>query len=104
MNKLLQKDSKFIWEEKQQKAFEILKEKLIKLPILQYSNYEKEFMLFLDALEKGLGAVLSQKNNEEKEVVIAYASRSLNKTEQNYPITDQECLAIIWAIQYFYKY
>ena len=43
-------------------------------------------------------------NENEKEVVIAYASKSLNKAEQNYLITDQEYLAVIWAIQHFHKY
>src|ERR1051325_1282638 len=41
--------------------------------------------------------VLSQKDDQGKEYVMAYASRSLNKAEQNYGITDQECLAVIWA-------
>ena len=48
--------------------------------------------------------VLSQLDNERKERVIAYASRSLNSTKQNYLITELECLAIIWIVQYFYKY
>ena len=40
----------------------------------------------------------------KKEVVIAYASRSLIGAEVNYPITDLECLAVIWAIKHFHKY
>src|SRR5204862_359756 len=59
---------------------------------------------YTDASGTGLGAVLSQKDDENRERVIAYASRSLNKTEQNYGITDKECLAVIWAIKHFEQY
>jgi hypothetical protein len=57
-----------------------------------------------DSSGVGLGAVLAQKDDNNKEVVIAYASRTLNSTEQKYPITEQECLAVIWAIQHFHKF
>ena len=71
---------------------------------MRYPDFEKEFYLFTDASGIGLGAVLSQLNKENKEVVIAYASRTLNEAEQKYPITEQECLAVIWAVQYFHKF
>jgi hypothetical protein len=103
MNELLRKGVEFIWDEKQQEAFDKLKQKLVTAPILEYPDYEKPFILFTDASGKGLGAVLSQKH-DDKEVVIAYASQGLNKAEQNYPITEQEALAVIWAIEHFYKY
>ena len=45
--------------------------------------------------------MLSQLDDQGRERVIAYASRSMNKAEHNYPITDQECLAIVWAVKYF---
>src|SRR6266511_941893 len=104
LNELLKKGKQFEWTESQQKAFEELKEKLIQYPILSYPDYEKEFILITDASGRGLGAVLSQLNDEGKEIVIAYASRSLVQAEKNYPITDQECLAIMWAIEHFHKY
>ena len=73
-------------------------------PILEYPDFSKPFMLFTDASKTGLGAVLSQIGNDNKERIIAYASRSLNKAESNYGITDQECLAIVWAIRHFEQY
>jgi hypothetical protein len=48
--------------------------------------------------------VLSQLDDNKNEHVIAYASKSMNKAEQNYPITDQECLAVVWAIRNFHHY
>jgi len=104
MNELLKKDRKFEWTEKCQEAFEELKQKLIEHPILEYPDFEKEFILMTDASGEGLGAVLAQLNNENNEIVIAYASRSLRDAEKNYPITEQECLAIVWGIEHFHKY
>jgi hypothetical protein len=101
---LLKKETPFNWTDKQQQAFEYLKERLIKSPILKYPDFEKPFIIYTDASGTGLGAVLSQMHDNGKEHVIAYASRSLNKAEANYTITDQECLAIIWAIKHFHHY
>jgi hypothetical protein len=76
---------------------------LVHTPILQYPDFEQPFTLYTDASKNGLGAVLSQKK-EEKEYVIAYASRATNNAEKNYPITDLECLAIVWEIRHFHHY
>jgi hypothetical protein len=73
-------------------------------PILQYPDFTKPFVLYTDASGTGLGAVLSQIDEEKRERVIAYASRSLNQAECNYGITDQECLAIVWAVKHFEQY
>ena len=75
----------------------------MKASILQYPNFDIPFTLYTDASKKGLEAVLSQKK-QGKEYVIAYASRLTNKAEENYPITDLECLAIVWFIKHFYHY
>src|SRR5215213_10528082 len=102
--KLLKKDTPFEWTNKQQNAFDFLKQRLMEAPILQYPNFTKPFQIYTDASGTGFGAVLSQLNDEKKECVIAYASRSLNKAECNYGITDQECLAIVWAVRHFEQY
>src|ERR1044071_9298639 len=104
MTLLLKKETPFDWTAKQQNAFEQLKAKLMTAPILRYPDFSQLFIIYTDASGTGLGAVLAQKNGEGKEGVIAYASKSLNKAEQNYSVTDQECLAVIWAIKHFQHY
>ena len=104
LNSLLKKGTPFIWTNDQQQAFDYLKNQLIQAPILQYPDFDKEFIVYTDASGTGLGAVLFQKDENGRERVIAYASRSLNKHEQNYGITDQEGLAVIWAIKHFHHY
>ena len=100
---LLKKDTPYTWTESQQQAFENLREKLTKAPIVQYPDFTKPFILHTDASGTGVGAVLAQKEGKQ-EHVIAYASRTLNPAEKNYAITELECLAIVWAVKYFRHY
>ena len=93
-----------MWENSQQNAFDFLKQQLIMAPILTYPDFDQPFVLYTDAFGTGIGAVLLQIGEDKKEHVVAYASRSMNQTEINYPITDQECLAVVWGIRHFQHY
>ena len=104
LNHLLQKDIPFEWKSEQQKAFEWLKTQLITAPILRHPDFSQPFYLHTDASGTGLGAVLAQKDENKNEYAIAYASRSLNQAERNYSTTEQECLAVIWAVEHFKHY
>ena len=81
---LFQKEKEYKWERRQKESFEELKKKLTTTPVLIFPDFEKEFILYTDASGYALGAVLAQKGKDEKEHVIAYASKSLTKAEQNY--------------------
>ena len=94
---------KFIWTEADQKAFEDLRNRLITPPILAYPDFEQKFLLFTDACDYGIGAVLSQVQNG-KEHPIAYASRQLKDAETRYHTTEKEALAIVYAIEHFKHY
>ena len=68
------------------------------MKVLAYADYAKPFVLHTDASTMGLGAVLYQKQEDGKERVIAYASRTLNRAEQNYDAHKLEFLALKWAV------
>ncbi|GBB96358.1 hypothetical protein RclHR1_27350003 [Rhizophagus clarus] len=104
ISNLVRKNVEFKWEEKQQEAFEELKKRLMEYPVLIQPDFNKKFILMTDASGEGLGAVLGQRDENGKERVIAYASRSLTGAETNYAITDLECLAVVWAVQHFHKF
>ena len=92
------------WSEAAQSAFEILKELCVNAPILAFPDYKLPFILHTDSSTEGLGVVLYQKQ-EGKLRVIAYASRSVTKTESNYPTHKLEFLALKWAIcEKFHEY
>jgi hypothetical protein len=104
LNQLLEKQSIFEWNDEQEKAFKTLKKHLISAPILRYPDFKRPFYLHTDASGTGLGAVLAQRDDDKKEYAVAYASRSLTKPERNYSVTEQECLAVIWAVEHFHQY
>ena len=59
-----------------------------------------EFIPDVDASGIGIGGILHQVQ-VDRETVIAYASRSLNRAEKNYCITEKELLAVCFFIEYF---
>ena len=93
----------FQWTERQQEAFDLLKEKLTTPPILAYPKFDQEFILFTDASDTAIGCVLSQMVGG-KEVVVAYGSRTLNKAERNYSTVEKECLAVVHFTQEYRHY
>ena len=103
---LTRKNTPFVWTSSCQAAFEKLKELLITRPILAFPNFELPFILETDASGVGLGAVLSQQQGSEPTSCrpIAYASRTLQKHERNYGISELEALAVVWATKHFHAY
>ena len=57
------KKDQFQWEPEQEKAFNTLKKAMIEAPILAHLDYDKEFILYMDALYQGLGFILFQKDD-----------------------------------------
>nr|GFC62540.1 hypothetical protein [Tanacetum cinerariifolium] len=73
------------WGEKEENAFQLIKQKLCSAPILALHEGSEDFVVYCDVSHKGLGAVLMQ-----REKVIAYASRQLKVHERNYTTHDLE--------------
>ncbi|GJU47096.1 putative reverse transcriptase domain-containing protein [Tanacetum coccineum] len=99
MIKLTQKKVKFVWGDKQEAAFQPLKQKLCSAPILALPKGSKDFIAYGDASIKGLGVVLMQRKK-----VIAYASRQLKIHEKNYTTHDFELGAVVFALKIWRHY
>ena len=86
-------------------AFDRLKAACLQAPILAFLDFDKPFLLEMDASGKGLGAVLSQKQADGWYHPIAYASHVMNETEQRYHSNKQEFLALKWVVtEQFHEY
>ncbi len=59
------------------------------------------FKLYTDASDVGLGVVLMQEDDQEKDRVICYEAKTLLPAEKNYSTTEKKCLAVMWAMQKF---
>jgi len=104
---LTRKNVPWRWTQEEEDAFQFLKKCLINPPILRYPDFSREFLIHTDASGYGVGSVLSQmhkEDKEEKEVVIAYASRHLNDVEKNWSTIEKEAYAIVHAVKQFYPY
>ncbi|GJT32720.1 putative reverse transcriptase domain-containing protein [Tanacetum coccineum] len=99
MTKLTQKKVMFIWGDKQEAAFQLLKQKLYSAPILALPEGSEDFIAYCDASIKGLGSMLMQRDK-----VIAYVSRQLKIHEKNYTTHDLELGAVVFALKIWRHY
>nr|GEX31893.1 reverse transcriptase domain-containing protein [Tanacetum cinerariifolium] len=99
----LEKHTLFIFSEHCIKAFQMLKKKLTKAPILIAPNWDLPFELMCDASDFAIGAVLGQRH-EKHFKPIHYASKTMTDAESNYTTTEKEMLAVMYAFEKFRSY
>ena len=85
-------------------AFRALKQACMNSPVLAFANYTKDSLLETDASREGLGAVLSQKQEDGWFHLVDYGSQAAHHAhEKNYHSTKLEFLALKWAITEHFK-
>lgn len=98
----------FAWSSMCQQSFDHLRSLLSEAPIIAYPQFDKPFILQVDASDVGISAILAQKlidpDNIKREHVIGYASRTLSSVERRYSATERECLAIVYGCNHFRPY
>ena len=104
LHRLTERGRPFKWTVECDTAFAKLKVCLRSSPILTFPDLSRPFILDTDACQSGIGAVLSQEQEDGKERVIAYASRALSKAERRYSVTRQELLAAVTFIHQFRQF
>ena len=104
---LTRKYAKFKWDDKCQKAFETLKEKLAGFPVLGYPDPNKMYFLYTDASQDCIGACLTQLCDDDNsadsrvrnEKPIYYLSHKLSDTQTRWSTIEKEAFAIHFALQ-----
>ena len=98
---MLHKNTNWQWTSTEQDAFNNLKQLLTQAPILQLPDPAQPFYLHIDASSTiAIAGILSQEPNENGLMhPIAFKSKMLTSTEQNYPVHEQELLALKHCIE-----
>jgi len=101
---LVRKEQKWKWKKEQKKAFEKLKTVFTTEPVLAILDIDREMRVEADASDYATGGVLLTKYEDGKWRLVAFISKLLNTTEQNYEIHDKEMLAVIRCLEAWRHY
>ena len=109
LHNLMKVGVEFVWSDACQEAFDALKAALTGENIMAYPNDKGLFIVDTDASNTAIGATISQlqfcdKSQKDEERPIAYASKSLTKTQRRYCVTRRELLAVVAFIWEFRHY
>ena len=102
--KLLQKDTTWQWGVDQQNAFEQSKTLLTSSNLLVHFDPSLQIVLACDASNYGIGVVLAHRWPDGSEHPVAFASRSLTKSEKNYSQLEKEGLSCVFGVTKFHSY
>ena len=104
LRELTRQSSKWEWTSRHQNSFDELKLLLASAKTLAYYNKDDETQVIVDASPVGLGAILSQRQNDGFFRPVLYASRTLTDVEQRYFQTERQALTVVWGCERFHLY
>ena len=101
---LTKKDFPFEWGQRQQIAFDTLKERLTGASVLAHPDPERPYIVTTDASGFAISGVLSQDQPDGSRRPVAYMSRKMLPAERRYATHDKELLAIVKAVEHWRCY
>ena len=101
--RLLEKDTKFKFDESSQRSFEEIKSRLVEAPIMAKSDWNKEFEIMCDASDYAMGAVLGQRTDKVFRAIY-YVNKTFNEAQENYSTIEKKMQAIVYACAKFRPY
>ena len=97
---LIKKGRPFLWGDEQQKAFDEIKSRLLKPPVLSMPDRRGRFLLYSDTSKFATGNALCQVQGG-KPKLIAYTSKRMPEAPKNYSITELEMCSLAINIAHF---
>ena len=90
-------EDKFVWSERHQQAFDIIKDYLSRPPVLVSPKQGKPLKLYIAAAANSIGCLLAQDNDAGYEQAVYYLSRTLTEVEQRYTPIEKLCLSLFFS-------
>jgi ribonuclease HI len=97
--RLMRKGVPFHWDEQCQNVLDSLKRYLLNPPVLVAPVKGRPLILYIATQSTSIGALLTQHNDEGKEVPCYYLSRTLVGAENNYSLIEKLCLALVFSLK-----
>ena len=94
----------FIWGPEQENSFQAIKKALTTAPILAHPDPTRPYILYTDASDKCIGAILVQRDNDGIERVIHYLSHTLSGAQLSWPTIEKEAYAVVYALKKLHAY
>ena len=91
------------WNPEHDRAFARVKLLLTESPVLRVPDFFKKFIIYVDASEAGAGAFLAQQHGDDLSI-IAYFSQRVNHSQRHYSATQNDCSAVMLAVQHLIPY
>ena len=96
---LTRKNVPWKWGDKESKAFQQLKIALTSGTVMAYPDTSKPYILYTDASDYAVGAILCQEDEEGYERPIQYISQQLSPTQRKYAVIEKEAFAVVFALK-----
>ena len=96
---LTRKNVRFSWSPQHQEAFELLKHALMSDNIMAHPKPDQPYLLYTDACEYAIGAILCQLDDKGIERPVVYLSKQLSTTQRKWATIEKEAYAVVHALK-----
>jgi hypothetical protein len=102
IHNLLKQDRSFSWTDDVENSFVGIKKEISFAPVLVKPDFEKEFMIYINAIEEAVSAILMQCDDQGYEKPMAYMSQRLSNDEFKYSFIEKHAFALLKAVEKFH--
>jgi ribonuclease HI len=104
IHNILKKDLSFSWTDDVENNFVRIKKEINSAPILAKLDFEKEFIVYTNAIEEAIYDILMQFDDQFNKKTIAYMSQSLSNDEFKYSYIEKHAFTLVKGVEKFYHF